>query len=244
MVAARCRCRFSIRCSSVSTCADDVLGLDLGAELGQPLLQPLERARLSVDPGLEVLDRDVCADDRAERAELLHRVLDPRPRHLEHEVGLTVLALRIDVDRVRVPAQRSRDLQRLVRRLRDRGRVLEPERQRREVPLRVGAARRGDAARYAGERLALCGLRRSGRRQAEVCPAARGGTRVLQRVGGGGPVRALATGLACGPRLVAAARDERRRDDGQRQGREGEHEAAPPGQPLARGGRSRGDWRR
>ena len=182
-----------MRFESVSICASTSSVCVCVAQLGELGLQAVDRARGRVDAGLEILDRDVRADDRAERAELLDRLLDAAARHLEHEVGLAVLALGVDVDGVRVAAHRGDDPQRLVRRRRDRRR--RPS----------GAARAWPSS--AGRSCALGGGTAAELEARSRCAALAG--RPARRSAGGAeavaPPRLARIGVGDRPRLMSAS---------------------------------------
>ena len=111
--------------------------LDLQA--GDLLAQRLQRPGPRVDLRLDVLDRDVLVDDLAERRQLDDGGLHLADRDPQHEVGSTRLLARPVLDRADVAAERSRQVERLLRSGRQ---VVDAELHLDRVELRPRAARR------------------------------------------------------------------------------------------------------
>ena len=94
--------------------------LRLALPVGEPRLEPVDLAGGRVDLGLDVLDRDVLADDRPERREPRDGALDVLLRDAQDDRRVARAALRVDVERLRVAAERAGDRDRLLRVVGDR----------------------------------------------------------------------------------------------------------------------------
>ena len=81
--------------------------------------EPLDLAGRRVDLVLDVLDRDVLADDRPERREAIDGLLNVLLRDAQDEVRVAGALLGIDVERRGIAAERARDRDRLLRALGD-----------------------------------------------------------------------------------------------------------------------------